>query len=84
MELDGCFHTCHAYFEIVNLVFRGRLFSCMKADEARSSVLKVCTSEIHTRSKFLRVYNCMFMYYLKNEQECFIRFKATSAQREWL
>jgi hypothetical protein len=26
-----------------------------------------------------------FMYYLKNEQECFIiRFKATSAQREWL
>jgi hypothetical protein len=22
------------------------------------------------------------MYYLKNEQECFIRFKATSAQRE--
>jgi hypothetical protein len=23
-------------------------------------------------------------YYLKNEQECFIRFKATSAQREWL
>ena len=24
------------------------------------------------------------MYYLKNEQECFIRFKATSAQREWL
>ena len=29
---------------IKNLVFRGRLFSCMKADEARSSVLKVCTS----------------------------------------
>jgi hypothetical protein len=26
----------------------------------------------------------IFMYYLKNEQECFIRFKATSAQREWL
>jgi hypothetical protein len=25
-----------------------------------------------------------FKYYLKNEQECFIRFKATSAQREWL
>ena len=25
-----------------------------------------------------------FMYYLKNKQECFIRFKATSAQREWL
>jgi hypothetical protein len=24
------------------------------------------------------------MYYLKNSQECFIRFKATSAQREWL
>jgi hypothetical protein len=24
------------------------------------------------------------MYYLKNEQNCFIRFKATSAQREWL
>jgi hypothetical protein len=24
------------------------------------------------------------LYYLKNEQECFIRFKATSAQREWL
>jgi hypothetical protein len=26
----------------------------------------------------------VFMYYLKNEQECFIRFKATSAQRKWL
>ena len=24
------------------------------------------------------------MYCLINEQECFIRFKATSAQREWL
>ena len=25
-----------------------------------------------------------FMYCLINEQECFIRFKATSAEHEWL
>ena len=24
------------------------------------------------------------MYYLKHEQECFIRYKDTSAKREWL
>ena len=28
--------------------------------------------------------NMIIMYCLINEQECFIRFKATSAQREWL
>jgi hypothetical protein len=32
----------------------------------------------------LKHYFRILMYYLKNEQECFIRFKATSAQREWL
>ena len=30
----------------------------------------------------LKLYN--IMYCLINEQECFIRFKVTSAQREWL
>jgi hypothetical protein len=31
-----------------------------------------------------RLYKEKIKYCLINEQECFIRFKATSAQREWL
>jgi hypothetical protein len=38
---------------------------------------------LHYAEKALKK-GLVFMYYLKNEQECFIRFKATSAQREWL
>jgi hypothetical protein len=30
------------------------------------------------------IINEFLKYYLKHEQECFIRFRATSAQREWL
>ena len=38
----------------------------------------------HDLPQGLWIINEYFKYYLKNEQECFIRFKATSAQREWL
>jgi hypothetical protein len=46
-----------------------------------NDMIYVCLNTIFLSGQQLYI---TLMYYLKNEQECFIRFKATSAQREWL
>ena len=58
------------------------LTTCIDSYSENNIVLQIISIEpiVFIINEF--VFNTM--YYLKNEQECFIRFKATSAQREWL
>ena len=50
----------------------------------RYNYQRVPTERQYTNEHVYILYEHAYMYCLINEQECFIRFKATSAQREWL